>query len=265
MTTASKDTQQLVQKLFATGAHYGYSKARRHPSSQKYLFGAKSSTDVFDLEQTVEKLAETEQFVQKLAASGRQLLFVGGKLEARALVRKAAESVGQPFVAGRWVGGTLSNFTLIRKRVEKMLKLMEDRDSGQLNKYTKRERLLIDRDIKRLDETFGGLATMKALPGALFLIDPRHEKIAVKEAATLGIPVIALANSDCNMEEIAHVLPANDANVASIAFFVEQIANAYREGAKNAPAKPAAPERPRVSEERAERRPSTRSPRPSRA
>lgn len=260
MTEVSKDIQNLVQKLFTVGAHYGYTKARRHPSAQKYLFGVKNNTDVFDLERSVEKLAQTEAAVQKIAAAGRQLLFVGGKLEAREAVRKAADRAQQPFVAGRWVGGTLSNFALIRKRVEKLLKLTEEKEAGQLSKYTKRERLLIDRDIKRLEETFGGLVSMKALPGALLVIDPRHEANAVAEAISLGIPVIALANSDCDMTELSHALPGNDANISSITFFLERVADAYAEGAKNAPVKPVAPEKIHAAEYA-----STRAPRPSRA
>lgn len=242
--TVSTDIKGLVEKLFAVGAHYGYTKARRHPSAQKYLFGTKNNTDVFDLEKSVEKLAQAEAVIEKIAATGKQVLFVGGKLEARDVVRKAAERVNQPFVAGRWVGGTLSNFGLIRKRVEKLIGLKEDKEGGQLSKYTKRERLLIDRDIKRLEETFGGLQTMKGLPGALFVVDPHHEKIAVAEATTLGIPVIALANSDCDMGPLAQALPGNDTNIASITFFVGRIADAYERGAKNAPAKPVHVEKP---------------------
>ncbi len=242
--TVAAATKELVEKLFSVGAHYGYTKARRHPSMQKYLFGAKNNTDVFDLEKSVEKLAEAEAAVEKIAASGKQVLFVGGKLEARDAVRKAAERAKQPFVAGRWVGGTLSNFGLIRKRVEKLIALKEDKEGGQLSKYTKRERLLIDRDIKRLEETFGGLLLMKSLPGALFVVDPRHEKNAVAEAKTLGIPVFALANSDCDMSTLAYTLPGNDTSVASITFFVNHIADAYEKGAKDAPAKPAHSDKP---------------------
>lgn len=249
MTTASKETQALVEKLFTTGAHYGYAKARRHPSVQKFVFGAKNGVDIFDLEKSTEMLAQVEAFVTALAATGKQILFIGGKLEAQAVIRRIGESLDQPFVAGRYVGGTLSNFALIRKRVEKLMTLLEEREKGELVKYTKKERLMIDREIKRLEVTFGGLRPMKLLPGAVFVIDPKHEKNAVNEATALHIPIIALANTDCDVSKIAHVLPGNDASMHSIEFFASRIADAYREGAKNAPAVVATPERPRMRDD----------------
>lgn len=260
MTSVAADIKAFVEKLFSAGAHYGYAKARRHPSAQKFVFGAKNGVDIFDLERTVDALTDAENFAKKLAGLGKQLLFVGSKFEVRTAVRSAAASVAQPFVASRWVGGTLSNFALIRKRVEKLISLEDARETGQLAKYTKKERLLIDREIKRLEETFGGLRSMKSLPGALFVIDPRHEHNAVKEANDLGIPVIALANTDCDMGSVAHALPGNDANVSSVTFFIGRITDAYREGAKSAPAIPAVSEKPRTDApaQRAPRRPSTR-------
>ena len=137
MTTVSNDTKAMVDKLFATGAHYGYSKARRHPSAQKFIFGAKNGVDIFDLEKSVEALADVESYVKGLAQVGKQILFVGGKLEAQGAIRRAGEAIDQPFVAGRYVGGTLSNFALIRKRVEKLMTLMDEREKGTLVKYTK--------------------------------------------------------------------------------------------------------------------------------
>ncbi|MEK7606162.1 MAG: 30S ribosomal protein S2 [Patescibacteria group bacterium] len=244
MTTVSNDTKAMVDKLFATGAHYGYSKARRHPSAQKFIFGAKNGVDIFDLEKSVEALADVESYVKGLAQVGKQILFVGGKLEAQGAIRRAGEAIDQPFVAGRYVGGTLSNFALIRKRVEKLMTLMDEREKGTLVKYTKKERLMIDRDIKRLETTFGGLRPMRSLPGAVFVVDPKHEKNVVREAMTLRIPIIALANSDCDVSKIAHVIPGNDASVHSIAFFVDRLVESYREGAKDAP-KIVVPEAPR--------------------
>ncbi len=249
MSTVSNNTQNLVEKLFATGAHYGYAKARRHPSAQKFIFGAKNSVDIFDLEKSVENIAAAETFVKALAASGKQILFVGGKIEARAAIRAAGEGLSQPFVAGRFVGGTLSNFALIRKRVEKLMNLMDEREKGELVKYTKKERLMIDREIKRLEETFGGLRPMKSLPGAMFVVDPKHEKNAVKEALDLRIPVIALANSDCDVSKIAYTIPGNDANIGSISFIISQIVAAYAEGAKDAPKAPEVVEKPRMTRE----------------
>jgi small subunit ribosomal protein S2 len=137
-----------------------------------------------------------------------------------------------PFVDGRWIGGTLTNFVQIRKRVEKMEKLTMEREKGELAKYTKKERLLIDREIANLERFFSGVVSMKDLPAALFVIDPKKEKIAVKEAQDMGIPVISLLGSDCNMKEVTHPMVGNDASETSVKFFVTEITNSYAEGKK---------------------------------
>ncbi len=226
-----------LQEMFNAGVHYGYRKSRRHPSTEKFIFGNKNNVEIFDLERVEEALDQVLDFVRNTAAQGKQILIVGGKLEARKAIREAGESLGIPFVAGRWVGGTITNFPIIKARVDRLEKLLADKEKGELIKYTKKERLLIDREIKRLDETFGGLRGMKELPAAVFVIDPKHEKTAVAEAHDRGIPVIALANSDCNISQIDHIIPGSDASVHSIDFFVKALAVAYREGALNAPKK----------------------------
>lgn len=227
----------VVDELFAAGAHYAYPKARRHPSARPHLFGSKGNVELFDLEKTATAIERAAAFIESIAAQGKQVVFAGSKLEARPAVRATAESLGLPYVAGRWVGGTFSNFSIIKKRIEHLERLCEDREKGALTKYTKMERLLIDREIKRLEETFGGLRGMKSLPAALVIVDPKHEKNAVAEARIMRVPVIALANSDCDMTEVAYAIPANDANRASISLILGKLADAYREGAKRAPAR----------------------------
>jgi small subunit ribosomal protein S2 len=250
----------VVDELFKAGAHYAYPKARRHPSARPHLFGAKGNVEIFDLEKTAVSLEKAAAFVESVAATGKQIVFVASKLEARQPVRMTAEALGLPYVAGRWVGGTFSNFAIIKKRIEHLETLCEDRDKGTLTKYTKLERLLIDREIKRLEETFGGLRGLRSLPAAIVVVDPKHEKNAIAEAHILGIPVVALANSDCNLNEVTYAIPANDANRASISLILGKLADAYREGAKRAPAKtePVAPMAPRMSES------TERAPRPRR-
>jgi small subunit ribosomal protein S2 len=214
----------------------GYARARRHPSASPFLFGTRDRTDIFDLELTETRLEAAREFVRSVASSGRQVLFIGGKHEAISTVKSLAERVGAPYTAGRWIGGTLTNFKNIRKRLERLQKLTEERDSGELEKkYTKRERLMIDREIEELLGRFGGLVTMTDLPGALFVIDSRHEFTAVREANQLGIPVVALASSDCDFSLVQYPVPANDTSVRSIVLIAEEIADAYAEG-KRAPA-----------------------------
>ena len=219
-----------VQTLFEAGAHFGYSRARRHPSASPHLFGTKDHTDIFDLEETGKRIEAAASFVSSVAASGKQVLFVSGKEEASEIVKSAALTAGMPYVVGRWIGGTLTNFKNIRKRVERMQKLMSERESGELEKYTKRERLLIDREIDELLVRFGGLAGMADLPGALFVVDTRHEDTAVREANQLGIPVIGLASSDCNFSLIQYPIPANDTSVRSIRLICQPIAESYVKG-----------------------------------
>lgn len=235
-------TESDIKTLFEAGAHFGFSRARRHPTAAPFLFGTKDRTDIFDLEETERRLAAAAEFVASIAQSGKQVLFVGGKHEAVATVKSLAEQIGAPYVAGRWIGGSLTNFKNIRKRIDLLLKLSEERETGALEKYTKKERLLIDRQIEELIARFGGLVSMTDLPGALFVVDSRHENTAVQEANQLGIPVVGLASSDCDFALVQYPIPANDTSVRSIRLVAEAIAEAYQ-GAKRAPAPKAAVQR----------------------
>jgi small subunit ribosomal protein S2 len=232
-----------VAELLAAGAHYAYPKARRHPTTKRYIFGAKGGVEIFDLEKTAESLAKAVEVVSSVAATGKKVLFVGGKREAQKPVRNFAAMVGAPYVAGRWVGGTLSNFDIIKKRIEKLISLIGEREQGTLTKYTKKERLLIDREIKRLEDMFGGIKELNQLPSLLVIIDPKHEKNALAEARMLRIPVVALANSDCDISAVTYPIPASDANVATITYILEQLTKAYASGAERAPKKTIATDR----------------------
>jgi small subunit ribosomal protein S2 len=228
-----------IKTLFEAGAHFGFSRARRHPTAAPYIFATKDRTDIFDLEESGRRLEAATAFASALASAGKQLLLVGGKNEALGVVKQVAESIDMPYVAGRWIGGTLTNFKNIRKRIERLEKLSKERDSGELSKYTKRERLMIDREIEELLGRFGGLVSMADLPGALFVIDSRHEEPAVKEANQLKIPVIALSNTDCDFSLVQYPIPGNDTSVKSIKLVAEAVTQAYASG-KRAPAeKPA--------------------------
>ena len=231
-----------IQTLFDAGAHFGYPRARRHPTAAPYLFGTKDSTDIFDLEETGTRLEAARAFAASVASSGKQVLFVGGKNEVAEIVKAAAERAGAPYATARWIGGTLTNFKNIRKRIELLLKLQQERETVALDKYTKHERLLIDRKIEELLRHFGGLTNMSELPGALFVVDTRHENTAVLEANQLGIPVIGLASSDCDFSLVRYAIPANDTSVRSVRLVCDALSAAYLEG-KRVAAKPS-PEAP---------------------
>ena len=221
---------ETINQLFKVGAHFAYTKSRRHPSAKPFIFGAKNKIEIFDLEKTKDLLAAAKNFVQSVAETGGMILFVGGKNEARLAVKNAATSIGMPYVAGRWIGGTLTNFPQIRKRVQKLEDLTKQREKGELAKYTKKERLLIDREIAKLEQFFSGLAPMRELPKAVFVIDSKREHIAVEEAAVVGVPVLSLSGSDCDLKKIMYPIPGNDTAMASIQFFVNEIISAYKGG-----------------------------------
>lgn len=221
-------TEQNLDELFEVGAHFGFGKSRRHPSATPFIFGSKNKVDIFDLEKTHQSLEKACNFITELAANKATVLFVGGKEEAQEIIKEEAERIGMPYLAGRWIGGTLTNFSEIRKRVDMMLDLLSQKEKGELAKYTKKERLLIDRKIEKLQKIFGGIKEMTALPKALFIIDPRYEGTALREAQNLKIPVVALCGSDNNIVSIDYPILANDSNIASIKFFVSKIAEAYK-------------------------------------
>lgn len=225
----AKNKESMVEAMFKVGAHFGLAKSRRHPSTKPYVFGVKNNIEILDLEKTHEALEKAKSFIASVAASGKQALFVGGKSEAIPAVKDAAQKAGQPVVAGRWIGGTLTNFGQIRKRIEKYENRLKEKEKGELAKYTKKERLLIDREIEKLEMLFGGIVSMKDKPGVLAVVDPKKEFIAVEEARQNGIPVIAIASTDCDLSLVDYPIPANDTSAASVGFFLDELARAYAE------------------------------------
>ncbi len=230
MTDKTVSNDPKISALFKAGAHFGFVKSRRHPSAKSFIFGSKNNIEIFDLEKVKVELEKALNFIETKAEAGATLLFVGGKSEARKAVEKAGKELGLPYVAGRWIGGTLTNFSEIKKRIAKLEELTSQKEKGELGKYTKKERLLIDREIENLTIYFNGLSTMKALPKILVVVDPKKEHIAVSEAHKMKIPVVALAGSDCDLYSVDYSVPANDSSQASIGLFVEEIVSAYKKG-----------------------------------
>ena len=230
MEETKKINNDRIDQMFKAGAHFGYSKTRRHPSVAPYIFGVKNRVEIIDLEKTDELLEKALSFIATLAKEGKQVLFVGGKNEARSALKMAAESIGMPFVDGRWIGGTLTNFPEIKKRLLKLEDLTKQKEKGELSKYTKKERLVIGHEIDNLDRFFSGILPMKDLPKALVVLDSKKEIIAVTEAQRMNIPVIALCGTDNDLKGINYPIVGNDASVSSIAYFINEIAKAYQKG-----------------------------------
>ena len=222
----------IIEEMFRAGAHYGYSKSRRHPSTSAYIFGTKSGVDIINIEKTYELFEKALDEVKRLASSGKTILFVGTKPEARQQMLEAALALNMPYVSERWVGGSLTNFPEIKKRITKLLDLRDQKEKGGLDKYTKKERLLIDREMDDMTKNFQGLTGITKVPDAMFVIDPKKEHIAVTEAQKMNLPVIGLLNTDCNLKQVEHPIIANDASVASISFFVQAVKDAYASGIK---------------------------------
>ncbi len=235
-TNTSNTATAQVEALFTAGAHFGFVKSRRHPSAKPFIFGVKNKIEIFDLEKTQDSLNTALEFVSELGSRNAQILFVSGKNEARSAIEAVGQSLNMPYVAGRFIGGTLTNFPEIRKRVEKMESWISQKEKGELSKYTKKERLLIDREIEKLHSFFFGISVMKNIPAAVFVVDAKKEFIAVKEAQKVGIPVIALCGTDNNLNEVEFPIPGNDSSRTSIEFFLGKMAESYKAGQLKKPA-----------------------------
>jgi small subunit ribosomal protein S2 len=224
-------TQNIIEEMFRAGVHYGYSKSRRHPSTSPYVFSTKNGVDIVNIEKTEELLDKALEAVSKFASTGKTVLFVGTKPEARQQVIETALALNMPYVGERWVGGSLTNFPEIKKRIVKLLDLRDQKEKGGLDKYTKKEKLLIDKEMEDMTKNFQGLVGITKTPDVLFVVDPKKEHIAVTEARKMKLPIIALLNTDCNLKQIDYPIVANDASVSSVTFFLGKIKDAYTKGA----------------------------------
>lgn len=212
-----------LEALKKAGLQYGYSRTRRHPSVKPFIEGNSNGNDFIKLESTKTQLEEAVTFLKSVSGAGKVILFVGVKPELRQIIKEVALSLNAPYIAERFIGGTLTNFPQMKKRIEKLHDLLKKKETGELSVYTKKEQLLIQRDIDRLDRDFGGISALTNLPAAIVIIDPRHESMCVKEAKLLHIPVVALSNTDCTIEGIEYPIVGNDGAVSSVRFVLETI------------------------------------------
>jgi len=226
-----------VEKMFEAGAHYGYGKSRRHPSVSSYIYATKNNGDIIDLEKTSVMLEKATEFIKNLGAQNKTILFVGTKPEAREIIKNTALSLNMPYVNIRWIGGTLSNFVEIKKRIAELEKYNKESVEGGLEKYTKKERVVMAKKMEKLSKYYSGLIGLKKAPDVLFVIDSKAEHIAATEARKSGVIVIALANSDSNIKGIDYPIVANDSGIPSIKLFTNSIATAYKEGTMSVPNK----------------------------
>ncbi|MFW6098859.1 MAG: 30S ribosomal protein S2 [Thermodesulfobacteriota bacterium] len=219
-----------MKQLLEAGVHFGHQTRRWNPKMKPYIFGARNGIHIIDLQKTVRLIKTAYDFVVKTVADGYPVLFVGTKKQAHDSIVEETERCGMFFVVNRWLGGTLTNFQTIRKSIARLKQLEKMKEDGSIHRYTKKEVLEMDRELIKLEKNLGGIKNMDELPGAVFIVDPKREKIAVKEAKRLQIPVIAIADSNCDPDEIDFIIPGNDDAIRAIRLITSKMADACIEG-----------------------------------
>ena len=219
-----------MKQLLEAGVHFGHQTRRWNPKMAQYIFTERNGIYIIDLQKTVKKLEEAYFFVRDVAAAGDSVLFVGTKKQAQEAVKEEAERCGQFYVNARWLGGMLTNFKTMRRRVDRLNQLKKMEEDGTFNLLPKKEVVKLKLEIEKLEKYLGGVKDMKKLPGALFVIDPRKEKNAIAEARKLGVPIVAIVDTNCDPDEVDYVIPGNDDAIRAIKLISQTMANAVLEG-----------------------------------
>lgn len=219
-----------LKELLEAGCHFGHQVKRWHPKAARYIYGARDGIHIIDLAHTRDCLASASEFVQNLGSSGKQLLFVATKRQAKVIVSAEAKRVGAPYLTHRWIGGFITNWDEVKKNLEKVRSLRQDRDSAAWEKFPKHEQVKLAKTLTKLEGFYGGVAEEVALPDAVFIVDIRKEDSAVREATLRGIPIIAIVDTNSDPTRVEYPIPANDDAVGSISIITKYIADAFAEG-----------------------------------
>ena len=219
-----------LRQLLEAGVHFGHQTSRWNPQMRPYIFTARNGIHIIDLQQTQKQLDEACEFLRQLVSDGEKVLFVGTKKQAQDAIRDACERSGQHYVTHRWMGGMLTNFPVIQRRLRRLLELRTMQEKGDFERMSTKEANVHRDDLDRLEANFSGMVTMKRVPGALFVIDCKKERLAVSEANKLGIPIVAIVDTNCDPNEIQHVIPGNDDAIRSCKLIVNTITDAILEG-----------------------------------
>ncbi len=241
-----------MKQLLEAGVHFGHQTRRWNPKMAEYIFTERNGIYIIDLQKTVKKLEEAYMFVRDIAAEGGEILFVGTKKQAQLSVKEEAERCEMPYVDARWLGGMLTNFRTIRRRIDRLNQLREMRDNGTFDMLPKKEVIKLNGEIEKLEKFLGGIQNMKKAPAAMFVVDPRKEKIAVSEAHKLNIPVVAIVDTNCDPDDIDYVIPGNDDAIRAVKLLSATMANAVIEGRQGAQGSAAEPENDENEAEAAE-------------
>ena len=231
-----------MKQLLEAGVHFGHQTRRWNPKMDKYIFAERNGIYIIDLAKTVKKLEEAYMFIREIAADGGEVLFVGTKKQAQESVKEEAVRCGMPFVNARWLGGMLTNFQTIQKRIKRLAQLKAMEQDGTFALLPKKEVIKLNLEIEKLEKFMGGITEMKKQPAAMFIVDPRKERIAVAEAKKLGIPIVAIVDTNCDPDEIDAVIPGNDDAIRAVKLIAETMAAAVIEGRQGEQSAPAAAE-----------------------
>ena len=219
-----------MKQLLEAGVHFGHQTRRWNPKMARYIFTERNGIYIIDLQKTVKKLEEAYSFIRDISVEGKPVLFVGTKKQAQDSVKEEAERAGAYYVNARWLGGMMTNFSTIRRRVSRLQQLRAMEEDGTFDLLPKKEVIKLRLEIEKLEKFLGGIKEMKQLPGALFIVDPRKERIAVAEAKKLGIPIVAIVDTNCDPDEIDYVIPGNDDAIRAVKLMSATMANAIIEG-----------------------------------
>ena len=222
-----------MKQLLEAGVHFGHQTRRWNPKMAPYIFTERNGIYIIDLQKTVKKLEEAYVYVRDIAAEGKDVLFVGTKKQAQDSIREEAANCGMPYVNARWLGGMLTNFRTIRRRIDRLNQLRKMEEDGTFDLLPKKEVIKLRLEIEKLEKFLGGIQNMKKLPGAMFIVDPRKEKIAVSEAKKLGIPIVAIVDTNCDPDEVDCVIPGNDDAIRAVKLIAQTMAAAVTEGRQN--------------------------------
>ena len=219
-----------MKQLLEAGVHFGHQTRRWDPKMAEYIFQARNGIHIIDLQKTSKKLDEAYSFLKQQAEEGKTVLFVGTKKQAQDCMKEAAEKCGMYYVNQRWLGGTLTNFDTIRKRIDRLTQLETMQEDGTFDVLPKKEVILLKKEMEKLEKNLGGIKEMKELPGVMFIVDPKKERIGILEAKKLGIPVIGLIDTNCNPEDVDYAIPGNDDAIRAVKLIADTMANAVIEG-----------------------------------
>ncbi len=219
-----------MKQLLEAGVHFGHQTRRWNPKMAEYIFAERNGIYIIDLQKTAKKVEEAYSFVRDIAADGGEILFVGTKKQAQESIKEEAERVGMYYVNARWLGGMLTNFGTIKKRIERLKQLKKMEEDGVFELLPKKEVSNLNNEAEKLEKYLGGIKDMKDIPAAMFVVDPKKEKIAIAEAHKLGIPVVAIVDTNCDPEEVDYPIPGNDDAIRAVKLIASTIANAVLEG-----------------------------------